>query len=57
MKIILEDFYYKGFYFEKYETEITELGDKYNESMDSEIHDIIKRRLDYEIWQEINTRT
>lgn len=57
MKIILDDFNYKGMHFDKYELELPELGDVYDECLDSVITEKIKKDLDERFWKEVNSRT
>jgi len=57
MKIILENFNYKGMHFDKYELDLPGLGDVYDESLDKVITDKIKEDLDEKFWREVNTRT
>ena len=57
MKIILDDFNYKGMHFDKYEVDLPELGDLYEEFLDGVITEMIKEDLDEKFWREVNTRT
>lgn len=60
MKIILENFNYKGMHFDKYEVDevdLPELGDIYDESLDKVITEKVKEDLDRRFWKEVNSRT
>lgn len=57
MKIILENFNYKGMHFDKYELDLPELGDVYDECLDTVITEKIKENLDEIFWKEVTTRT
>ena len=57
MKIILEDFDYKGMHFDKYEEDLPQLGDVYEKCLDNAITTMIKENLDKKFWREVNTRT
>lgn len=57
MKIILENFNYKGMHFDKYKLDLPELGDVYDECLDTVITEKIKENLDEIFWKEVTTRT
>lgn len=57
MKIILENFNYRGMHFDKYEVDLPKLGDVYGECLDTRILDTIKENLDERFWKEVNSRT
>lgn len=56
MKITLNDFYYRGMHFNHYELDAPELGDIYESMMDGKITELIKEKLDNEIFLETERR-
>ena len=52
MKIILDDFNYRGMHFDHYEIDAPQLGDIYNPMMDGYITELIKETLDREVFEE-----
>ena len=56
MKIILEDFDYKGMHFDKYEADLPISGDIYFDALEMKIVSLIKEKLDQKVWDEISVR-
>lgn len=57
MKVILEDFNYKGMHFDQYGLDLPELSDISDECIGEVITEKVKENLDEIFWKEVNTRT
>lgn len=57
MKVILEDFDYKGIHFDKYEVDFPDLEDLWFDDLALErVPKTVKEKLDDTVWEEISTR-
>lgn len=56
MKIILENFDYKGMHFDKYEVDLPISGDIYFDALETKIVSLIKEKIDQKVWDEISVR-
>lgn len=57
MKVILEDFDYKGIRFDKYEVDFPDLEDLWFDDLALErVPKTVKEKLDDTVWEEISTR-
>lgn len=52
MKIILDNFKYRGMKFNHYEIDAPQIGDVYEPMMAGDITELIKETLDHEIFEE-----
>lgn len=60
MKIILENFNYRGMHFDKYvadEVDLSGVGDLHEKNLGIMITEMIKEDLDRRFWKEVNSRT
>lgn len=56
MKIILDNFKYRGMHFDHYEIDAPQLGDIYDPIMAGDVTELIKETLDHEVFEETARR-